>query len=149
MAARAKKPGKGAERATRRRKSSENGTGEPHGLNGIDPAQLREYLTELHNISDRAEEDAATARGDIGAVYDRAADKLDVSKEAFKFIFKEERRKRKQEAKAARMDGRARDGLQKLSQALGDTPMGEWAASMAKIAPSSEPETEGAEADAE
>jgi hypothetical protein len=88
------------------------------------------------------EEENATARGDIKAIYDRAAEKLDVTREGLKFLFKEERRKRKQAAQVARMDSRGRDTLRSVGHAMGGG-LGEWAVQMADIALAPEPETEG------
>lgn len=103
-------------------------------INGIDPALSREFFDKLHKISDEAEETAAASRGEIGRVYDKACDKMDVSKDALTFVFKEERKQRKAAAKAQKMDTRARDSLERLGASLGDTPMGTWATGMAKLA---------------
>jgi hypothetical protein len=103
-------------------------------LNGIDPEALREFFDSVHGELDEMEEANATTRGAINRIYDKACDKLDVSKDALSFLFKKERRQRKAAAKAAKMDTRARDSLLKLSQALGDSPMGQWADEMAKRA---------------
>lgn len=80
------------------------------------------------------EEAAASHRAAIGRTYEKACTKLDVSKDALTFVFKEERKARKAAAKAAKMDTRARDSLFKLGQAMGDSPMGQWATDMAKRA---------------
>jgi hypothetical protein len=104
------------------------------GINGITEEDVRQYFDQVHEISDEMEEASATSRGAINRVYERACEKLDVSKDALTFLFKEERRQRKAQAKAAKMDSRARDSLQKLSQAMGDTPIGIWANEMAQRA---------------
>ncbi len=104
------------------------------GINGITNDDVREYFDKVHNISDKMEEASAASRGEINRVYEKACEKLDVSKDALTFLFKEERRQRKAAAKAAKMDTRARDSLQKLSQAMGDTPIGIWANEMAQRA---------------
>lgn len=104
------------------------------GINGITEEDVRQYFDQVHEISDEMEEASATSRGAINRVYEKACEKLDVSKDALTFLFKEERRQRKAQAKAAKMDSRARDSLQKLSQAMGDTPIGQWANEMAQRA---------------
>jgi septation ring formation regulator EzrA len=103
-------------------------------INGLDPDMVREFFDKIHEISDEAEETAAASRGEIGRVYDKACEKLDVSKDALTFVFKEERKQRKAAAKAAKMDTRARDSLERLGASLGDTPMGKWATGMASLA---------------
>lgn len=103
-------------------------------INGIDPEQLRAFFDDIHGNLDEMEEANAATRGAINRIYDKACDKLDVSKDALSFLFKEERRQRKAAAKAAKMDTRARDSLEKLSQAMGDSPMGQWAKEMASRA---------------
>lgn len=129
MAARAK-PAK----AAASKGNGRGGTKRAPGANGITLDDVREYFDKVHEISDEMEEASAGARGEIGRVYEKACEKLDVSKDALVFMFKEERRQRKAAAKAAKMDTRARDSLQKLSQAFGDSPMGTWASEMAQRA---------------
>jgi hypothetical protein len=109
-------------------------------INGIALEDVREYFDEVHEALDEMEESNATTRGEINRVYEKACDKLDVSKDALTFVFKEERRQRKAAARAAKMDTRARDSLERLSQAMGDSPMGQWAQSMAKRAATAEAE---------
>lgn len=103
-------------------------------INGIDNEVLREFFDKIHEVSDEAEESAASSRGAVGRLYEKACDRLDVSKDALVFVFKEERRQRKAAAKSAKMDTRARDSLERLGASLGDTPMGTWATGMAKLA---------------
>lgn len=124
MAARAKPaPGKG-------KRTPKGAT----GVNGITLEQVREYFDQVHEITDEMEEASAGSRAEIGRIYEKACTKLDVSKDALVFMFKEERRQRKAAAKAAKMDTRARDSLMKFSQAFGDSPMGTWASEMANRA---------------
>lgn len=122
MAARAKAP--------RKRKAAA-------GDNAPPEAQVREYFDRIHSVTDDMEESNAATRGEIGRIYEAAAAKLDVTKSALALLFKKERRDRKDKAKAAKMDGRERDSLQKLSQSLGGA-LGDWAAEMAQMAPDEE-----------
>lgn len=103
-------------------------------INGIDPEQLRETFDTVHDHLDHMEESNAALRGKINAVYEKACDRFDVSKEALKMVFSEERSTRKKAAKAAKMNTRAADSFAKISQALGDSPMSDWAKEMGKLA---------------
>lgn len=104
-------------------------------INGLDPAAVREFLDALHEESDDIEESNATSRGKMGRIYDKACNQLDVSKDAIKFLFGEERRQRKSAAKAAKMDSRARDSLERLAAAMPEqSPMAIWASNMARLA---------------
>lgn len=102
-------------------------------VNSLDPEKVREYFDQLHGIQDDQGEANATFRGRINRVYDSAADKLDVSKEALKLVYQEERGQRNKEAKAAKADTRTRDSLARFGAALGDSPLGTWATSLAKV----------------
>lgn len=108
-------------------------------INGIDTLKLNELMDELHAEHDSAEEDAAASRGKINRIYEHGCDKLGLTKDALGFFFKEARRQRKTEAKARKMDTQARDSLDRLGAAMGDTPMGKWATDMAKLEPSATP----------
>lgn len=127
MAARAKPAGGG-------KKPRGGGKSAAEQINGIDPVKLREFMDQIHRETDEMEEAGAASRGAIGRIYEKASDKLDVSKDALKFVFKQERGQKKAQAKAAKMDTRARDSLERLGASLGDTPMGQWATGMAKLA---------------
>lgn len=108
-----------------------------NGVNGITLEDLREYFDEIHELTDGMEEASARARGKINEVYEKASSALDITKEAAVLMFKQERKEKKSEAKARKMDSRSRESLEKLSQAYGeDSPFGEWAARMARIAAS-------------
>lgn len=123
--------------APRAKPAKKNGAGKSNQeqINGLAPEQVREFFDELHSVHDEAEEDAATARGKVNRIYDKACDKLDISKDALKFVFQEERTQRKKAAKAAKMDTRARDSMERLSAAMPDgSPMAIWANNMAKLA---------------
>lgn len=102
-------------------------------INGLSPLSVREFFDELHSELDDAEETSATSRGKINRIYDKACTKLDVSKEALKLVFQEERGQRKLAAKAAKMDTRSRDSLARFGAALGDTPLGNWATDLSKV----------------
>lgn len=103
-------------------------------INGLDSEAVREYFDKAHSILDEMEESNAASRGELGRLYEKACDKMDVAKEAMKFVFGEERKQRKAAAKAQKMDSKARDSLERLGASLGDTPMGTWATGMAKLA---------------
>lgn len=90
------------------------------------------YFERLHEINDRLDEDSATHKGDMNAVYEEASKELDLTKEAIAAAYKEDRKRSKQEKKFAKADSRTRDSLLKLSTAYGeDSPLGEWAKRMA------------------
>lgn len=61
------------------------------------------------------EEANAASRGAINRHYETLCDKLDVSKDAAKLVFSQERANRKRAAKVAKMDARARDSLERLA----------------------------------
>lgn len=108
-------------------------------INGLDTDLVRDFFDSIHNELDDIEETNATSRGKIGRIYEKAADKLDVSKEALAFLFKEERSQRKKAQKAAKMDTRSRDSLERLGAAMPpDSPMSIWASNMAKLASTQE-----------
>lgn len=108
-----------------------------NGVNGITLDDLREYFDEIHDLTDGMEEASARARGKINEVYEKASSDLDITKEAAILMFKQERKERKAEAKVRKMDTRSRESLEKLAQAYGeDSPFGDWAARMARIAAS-------------
>lgn len=110
-------------------------------INGLSPLAVKEFFEELHSEFDDAEEASATSRGKINRIYDKACERLDVSKEALKMVFGEERSQKKKEAAAAKMDSRSRDSLARFGAALGDSPLGNWATSLSKVeGPSEEPE---------
>lgn len=112
-------------------------------INGIHPEKRAEFFDKLHQEHDEAEEAAATHRGAINRIYEKGCDTMDVSKDALTFLFKEERAQRKKAAKAAKMDTRARDSLERLAASMPEeSPMAKWAAGMAKLAGTA---TEGAE----
>lgn len=97
------------------------------------------YFDRLHEINDRMDEDRATHMADINAIYEEGAKELDLSKEVFAALFKQDRRERKAQAKAAKADSRTRDGFAKVAAAYGDeSPLGQWAARMAKAGASAE-----------
>jgi hypothetical protein len=93
------------------------------------------FLDRLHIINDRMDEDRATHMGDINAVYEEAADTLDMPKEVFAAIFKADRKEQKAQKKAAKADTRTRQAYEKVAAAYGDdSPLGQWAGRMAKAA---------------
>ena len=102
--------------------------------NAAAEALVREYFDRIHSVTDEMEESNAASRGEIGRIYEDAAAKLDVTKSALSLLFKKERRDRKDKARAAKMDGRERDSLQRLSQSIGGS-LGDWAAEMARHVP--------------
>ncbi len=105
----------------------------PDQINGLSPAAVRDYLDELHSEFDDAEEASATSRGKINRIYDKACTKLDVSKDALKLLFKEERSQKKKVAIASKMDTRARDSFERLSATMPEgSPMANWARDILK-----------------
>lgn len=122
--ARTAKP-KGAAPTRSRKKKRE-------GENSFTLDQLREYLDGVHGEIDAMEEANASARGRISKIYDRACDDLGITKNAIKFIFGKERRDRKDEAKAMKMDTGDRDALERAAAAFGDGPMADWLNTQAK-----------------
>lgn len=104
------------------------------GANGVSLEEMREYLDSLHDLSDEMEESNATARGAMSRVYDKASDKLGLTKGALKMIYGKERRDRKDAQKAAKMDTGDRDSLEKAAQAFGDNAFGTWLSEQAKRA---------------
>lgn len=112
------------------------------------------YLDRLHIINDRMDEDRATHMGDINAVYEEAADALDMPKEVFAAIFKADRKEQKAQKKAAKADTRTRQAYEKVAAAYGaESPLGQWAARMAaaagKVADASKASDKVTDADAE
>ena len=131
--------------APRAKPAGKKGGGKPlkEQINGLDPSEVRDYFDQLHGVHDEMAEDSATSRGKINRIYEKACDKLDVSKDALVFLFQEERTQRNKAAKAAKMDTRARDSLERLAASMAEgSPMAIWASNMAKIA-GTQAETEG------
>ena len=122
-----------AQRAKPAGKKPGSGKSVKDQVNSLDPEKMREYFDNLHGIQDDQDESNATFRGRINRVYDKASEVLDVSKEALKLVYQEERGQRKKEAKAARMDSRSRDSLARFGAVMGDTPLGNWATSLAQV----------------
>lgn len=110
------------------------GKSKKDGANGVDLADIRKYFDEIHGVTDTMEEDNAAARGEIGRVYEKASDKLGMTKTALKFMFRKERRERKDDLAASKMDVGDRDSLEKASQAWGDGTFGTWLSEKAKLA---------------
>lgn len=102
-------------------------------VNSLDPESVRNYFDQLHGIQDDQAEADATFRGRINRVYDTASTKMDVSKEALKLVYQEERGQRNKAARAAKMDTRSRDSLARFGAALGDSPLGTWATGLAQV----------------
>jgi len=98
--------------------------------NSLNEEDLRPFLDEVHSLTDSMEEYSAGRRQQIGKVYEKASEKLGMTKPAVMFIFKAERRDRKDAAKAAKMDASDRDSLEKASSAFGG-PFGDWLKDMA------------------
>lgn len=101
-------------------------------VNSIRPEDTREAFDALHTIHDDQSESNATFRGRTNRVYDKVCKDLDVSKDALKAVYQEERQQRTKAANAAKMDTRGRDSMERLGASLGETPMGEWATRMAR-----------------
>lgn len=98
-------------------------------------AEFDAYFERLHEINDRMDEDMATHRGDMNAVYEEGAKTLDLTKDAFAAAFKRDRKRVKDEKKFSKADTRTRDSLLKVATAYGeDSPLGQWAMQMAKVA---------------
>lgn len=98
------------------------------------PAQSEfdDYFDRLHEINDRLDDDSATHRGDMNAVYEEAAKELDMPKEVVAAMFKHDRKERKAQAKAAKSDSRTRQAYAMAAQAYGEeSPLGQWCARMA------------------
>lgn len=114
------------------------------GLNGIDPKELRTFFGQIHTILDEMEEANASARGEIGRIYEKASDRMGVTKSALMLVFKRERRNMKDDAKAAKMDPGEKDSLQKVGQAIGGS-IGDWAAHLASKIPDKQAGEEGVE----
>ncbi len=128
MAARAKPAGKPG-----------GGRSKKDQINGLDPEEVRQFFDSVHEKLDGLEETSATVKGAINRIYEKACDKLDVSKDALTFLFKEERAQRKKAQKAAKLDSRARDSLERLGNAMPDgSPMAIWAKNMVSVAAISE-----------
>jgi hypothetical protein len=70
----------------KRKEGGEKG-GSPSLDNDFDRRQAQEFFDKLEEISNRAKEDAAAARGDINAVYDAMVERLGVDKESAKFLW--------------------------------------------------------------
>lgn len=103
------------------------------GSNTPSREELEEYFERLHSLTDGMEEANATARGDIKAVYEEAAEALDVPKNVLQLYFRKDRIDRKIQKKVRKFDGREREGFEKLAQTMGaDTPLGRWAEEMAE-----------------
>lgn len=83
------------------------------------------------------EESNASYRSQIGKVYDNAVVRLGGTKTAFKAMVARKLYEERQEKKLAKMDGDDKDALKKFSQALGDTPFGQWAGAAADKIPES------------
>lgn len=122
-----------AQRAKPTGKKPGSGKSVKDQVNSLDEEKVREYFDQLHGIQDDADESDATFRGRTNRVYDTACTKLDVTKEALKMVYHKERAERKIEAAAAKMDARGRDCLARFGAALGDSPLGNWATSLAKV----------------
>lgn len=122
-----------AQRAKPAGKKPGSGKSVKDQVNSLDHDSVRDYFDQLHGVHDDMAESNATYRGRINRVYDTAATKLDVSKEALKLVFQEERGQRNKEAKAAKADSRTRDSLARFGAALGDSPLGQWASSLAQV----------------
>ena len=127
--AQASKPGK------KRASAKEKAEGREARANAPTVEEFNAYFDRLHEINDRLDEDTATHRGDMNAVYEEGAKELDMTKEAFVAAYKRDRKRIKEEKKFAQADSRTRDSLMKLAQAYGeDSPLGAWAAQMAAVA---------------
>jgi uncharacterized protein (UPF0335 family) len=108
-----------------------------NGVNGITLEDVREYFDQVHGLHDELDEEKGRIMGQINEVYEKATTAFDVTKEALVMMFKNERKLIKDEKKARKMDSRSRDSMMKFSQAFGEgSPMGEWAARMARTSES-------------
>lgn len=106
------------------------------------------FFDRLHEINDRLDEDSATHRGDMNAIYDEAADSLDMPKEVVAALYKADRKERKAMKKMAKADQRTRESYERAAVAYGpDSPLGQWAAHMAKAAGSSSEADKSEDAD--
>jgi hypothetical protein len=129
--------------------------------NAPTPAEMDTYFDRLHEINGRLDELSGELKGDMNSIYDEGAKALGMVKEVFVAAFKEDRRKRKQEAKFAKTDSRTRDSFLLLATTYGeDSPLGQWARRMAdavqvtarggeKKADADKPEAKEADADKE
>jgi uncharacterized protein (UPF0335 family) len=95
--------------------------------NGYDPDVARKYMGELEKIDD----DQARATGEFNAarkdVYGRA--KADgIEKKLLRAAHKKRKYERKLEAIPSSMEDDDREKFEQLIAALGDTPLGQWAA---------------------
>lgn len=129
-------------RKTAAEKAAERGQ---RGDNLPKRAEYDGYFDRLHEINDRLDEDSATHRGDMNAIYEEGATALDMPKEVFAALYKADRRERKSVKKMAKADQRTRQAFERVAVAYGDeSPLGQWAARMAKAAGSA-PEADRAE----
>jgi hypothetical protein len=105
------------------------------GHNQLPKSAYDEFLDRLHVINDRLDEDSATHKADMKKVYDDMAGQLDMPVEVCIGIYKADRREIKAQKKPAKMDSRARSSYLRLAEAYGnDSPLGQYAARMAKAA---------------
>ena len=100
-------------------------------INSMDPEKQREAFDKFHAIQDEQDEQNAVFRGRLNRAYDSACKDLDVTKEALKMVYQEERSDRKKAAKAAKMDTRGRDSLARFGATVGGS-LGDWATRMSK-----------------
>lgn len=101
--------------------------GPRNGSNAPSAEDVREYLNDVHEISDEMEARAGAYRSKIKAVWEKAAEDLGITKKSIQIIFRRERREIKDMAAMKKADTADRDALQKLGAALGDTPLGQYA----------------------
>jgi hypothetical protein len=90
--------------ATRKKGGEKGGT--PTLDNDFSTDDAQEFFDKLEEISNRAKEDAAGARGDINAVYDAMVEKLGVDKESAKFLWNRHAAEQRFKARAKKMDTR-------------------------------------------
>lgn len=101
--------------------------------NALDLADLREYLDEVHTLTDKMESSNARTRQNIGKIYERASAALNLTKKAVAKAFRKERAQVKEEAQE-QVKGTAedRDSYLRIASAYGDdSPIGQWASKLA------------------
>lgn len=101
--------------------------------NALDMKDLREFLDEVHEITDKMETSNARARQNIGKVYERASAALSLTKKAVAGVFRKERQQLKEEMRAQEKGtAEDRDSYLRLATAYGDdSPLGQWAMKVA------------------
>lgn len=115
--------------------------------NAVDMDKLREFLDEVHDLTDKMESRNAATRQNIGKAYERAAAATDLTKKAIMGAFRLERKLRKEEEQAQdKGTSKDRDSYLQLASAFGDdNPIGAWAKNLADHI--TDGEDEGDEAD--